>query len=694
MSAYDSASYSVVNDKTKVVLYRDYEVEEITNPDPLPYCFIPSSYNFSVNGKRESTTLYTIDSNELVDKYSFALPKSVSYFRERVERTGLKAYEADKPYVTRYMIDNKIRCTDYKNSAAIDFEMDDSKGQPNPQKGNVPIISWAITFSDGETISRDSIDNEKQLLLDFVDIVKSHKITLLKGWNSKYFDTPFFINRMFVNGLLDREIFDQHAIRWLDLGLMYQFAEKQYKSRWGLDSVAKRILGMSKPFINRRISSLTTQERIDRVAWDSKAVYEIDKRNNYSGLAIEMARLSYSFPDKMLNANPSKHDQITATEMLDNLFFEYARKHGYVLPCKSPRKTTFPGAFVYIKQSGLFNNVAQFDFTSLYPNVALCYHYAPYGKVEFFENIIKTILYNKTNASTKTERWAWKISANAIYGIMASKYYRFDAFDVARNIASKAKEIITAVKSYLEQTGYTVIYCDTDSVFVIINSQDQITSLQTLINDFVKQYTGSDNIQMRFETLWKHIAFPRSAGGTNVRKKYYGVVLNNGKEKMEWTGMEILRGDWSELSKQIQLYVLEHSFPTLQKEEILKYVDSVIRDMYDGKLNDKLVLERRIREHTDSYKVKQPHVKAFESAKESGWVPNEMYQTGVVQFYMTKGNKPVISALLKEGEIDYDWYLTHQIAPILYRLNVIDDPKIFIKAKQNMVNNQTTLFGF
>ena len=82
------------------------------------------------------------------------------------------------------------------------------------------------------------------------------------------------------------------------------------------------------------------------------------------------------------------------------------------------------------------------------------------------------------------------------------------------------------------------------------------------------------------------------------------------------------------------------------------------------------------------HKIGTPqHVKAVKEALKNGWVPSEMFQYGVVQYYMTRGGIPKLVNLTMQGEIDYGWYVSHQIDPLLWRLGVIEEVTKYKKEK-------------
>ena len=686
MLPVDSASYRIVNGRTKMLLYRNMETELI-EADPDPYCFMPAKWEVNTKGRMERTNMKTFDTLENVKRYSFLTPDSVKAFRAAVEATGKTTYEADKKYVERWMLANAVTCGDYPNYASWDTEESNSQGQPTVE--NAKIIAAGFYYR-GETITFTGA--EDKILRDSVDFLTTNKITLLKGWNSgthsvkQGWDLPIFTRRLSAN----RIPFDTRSIRFVDSSLLYRYLEKNYKQSWSLEKVGKRLLQLEKPFVDRKISSLSDADLRERVGWDARITGTIDDKKKYSLLAIDLAKRAAQFPDAILGMNPKKKT-ITVTPTLDNWIIRQANKVGYVMPNKTQYdKVKYQGAWVYVFKKGTYYNVAQFDFDSLYPNVMLAFKIAPYDRFDVWFPIIETFLQGKKKAQGE-ERWGYKILSNAMYGLQASSYYRFKCADKALATAANARGITKAVADFLTSLGYIVYKGETDSVFVQANSPDDIETIQQLINNFVHEHFHVDNINMAYEAYWENLTFPRAAAREENRKKYFGKIKldkdRNEVNEFHVVGMEYLRNDWSDIAKEVQDRVMRmKSMEYASKEQIDAYANEVVSNLLAGKYDDKLILEKGLTRPIDQYgkpkldpktgkmrKTPIPqHVKAMKDAFQHGWVPSDMIQYEHCRYILTKGGKPKLVNLVTPDEIDRPWYLERQIYPILQRLDVID----------------------
>jgi len=707
MIPFDSANYEIGANKVRMKIYRKGEIEVI-DPTPLPYCFAPSSKEIQTTAHMVRTDLRAFDTGESVKRYDFAVPDGVKGFRTINEAKGTTIYEADKKYVGVWMLDNDLVCGDYENHASWDTEEDDGSGVvPNAETGNVPITAVGINYKgqryDWGWSPKEGVGSEKVVLQEAVNFIKENNITLMKGWNSKFWDVPFFARRLAYNNIR----FDFSSTRFLDLALCYRFMEKNYRSQWGLEKVGKRLFNEQKPYVNMRLRNLPIDQLRDRVGWDAEMTEKIDVKKNYSKVAIQMAKMGHIFPDQIFGVHPEKHT-ITVTPVLDQFYLKYAHKLNYVLNCKTGynQRPKYPGAWVEVWKMGFFKDVLQFDVDSLYPNVMLAYKLAPYGKFDLEEPIIRDLLAGKRNAQNEIERWAFKIAVNANYGLMASSHYRFKAVQVADDTCRFGREIVRSSAEFLRGLGYDVYYMDTDSNFVH-GTVEEAPVIKELINNYIQKTFGFENIKFNLEAHWSTIGFPRGAKGEKAKKRYYGIVHMNKKgqvvDEFEEAGMEGLRGDWCELAKMMQDTIKKMQVQEVSLERMLEFYEDTKVKLFDGEYDPLLLLEKHMSKDESQYglpsvgkdgktrKTGVPqHVKALRAALQTDWVPNEMMEYNVVVYQMVKGAIPKLANLVQPGELDYSWYLSHQKHPLMWRLGLIETVTKYQKSRP-LDKAQTTL---
>ena len=65
---------------------------------------------------------------------------------------------------------------------------------------------------------------------------------------------------------------------------------------------------------------------------------------------------------------------------------------------------------------------------------------------------------------------------NSFYGVLGTTGCRFYSQQLASSITRRGHEIITKTRDWIEEQGYSVIYGDTDSVFVLVGEKNDAKS--------------------------------------------------------------------------------------------------------------------------------------------------------------------------------------------------------------------------
>jgi DNA polymerase-2 len=136
-----------------------------------------------------------------------------------------------------------------------------------------------------------------------------------------------------------------------------------------------------------------------------------------------------------------------------------------------------------------------------------------------------------------------------------------------------------------------------------------------------------------------------------AKKRYAGLVVENGDEKLEFVGMEFVRSDWTRLAKEFQVELYKK---VLYNEEIQNWMNTFVEKVYKGEFDEKLVYRKRLRKDVDEYiKNVPPQVRAARMLSDSG---------STIYYVITKrGPVPVE---LNPKDIDYQHYIDKQLKPI------------------------------
>jgi len=547
--------------------------------------------------------------------------------------------------------------------------------------------------------------SEKELLTSFIERINDIDPDIITGWNVIDFDfkvldkrlkeykIPFNIGRLdepakiriqhdffreSTASVLGRIVFDGISLlkqAWITL--------PNYK----LDTAAHELLGEHKIELEEdfweNFEDIIKNDP-ERVAeynlWDSVLVIKILKKKKLLDLVIKKSLMTGLQLDRVRGSIAS----------LDSLYLRQAKKKGYVCPNSQYNQRTerIKGAYVMEPKPGIYDYVAVLDFKSLYPSIIRTYNIDPIShakggtivapnnaRFENSEGILPKIIeiLGKERDKAKSEKdttksHAIKIIMNSFYGVLANPTCRFYSLDMGNAITSFARETIKETTRLIEKKGFEVLYGDTDSVFVNLKVDSQKSADETSrkiakeINKYFKdkikkEFDRNSVLELEYEKTFKVLMLPQMRGGkTGAKKRYAGLLINEkGKEEMTVTGMEIVRRDWTELAKTVQLEMLNRVF---HKKEVAKYIKKIVDELKQGKHDDKLIYRKNLRKDLSAYvKTTPPHVKA------ARMLPK--VTSKIIEYYITvDGPVPVEIVEQKNIKLDYEHYIEKQIKPI------------------------------
>jgi DNA polymerase-2 len=127
-------------------------------------------------------------------------------------------------------------------------------------------------------------------------------------------------------------------------------------------------------------------------------------------------------------------------------------------------------------------------------------------------------------------------------------------------------------------------------------------------------------------------------------------LAKNGKEELEFVGMEFVRSDWTKLAKEFQVELYERVF---YNKEISSWINEIVEKVYKGEYNDSLVYRKRMRKDVNDYvKNIPPQVRAAKMLSDIG---------GTVYYVITRRGPVPIE--LEPKDIDYKHYIEKQLKP-------------------------------
>ncbi len=456
-----------------------------------------------------------------------------------------------------------------------------------------------------------------------------------------------------------------------------------------LNTAAQHILGDQKLISTtgvdkyKEIDDLWHNDKKKLVAYnlkDAELVVGILEKSNVLNLTIKRSLLT-GMPLDRVDASIAS---------FDSLYIREAHKRGYVVPAAhfEEKEERIKGGYVRESEPGIYNYILVLDFKSLYPSMMRTFNidplsyrangkgknliHAPNGAYFVNEDgvlpLILERLWAEREKSRKNkdelERYAIKILMNSFFGVLASPACRFFSMEVANAITHFGQFLIKLTAERIEKMGYHVIYQDTDSNFVLskaksLEDAEKIgKKIEKEINSFYdvfikKEYKRKSYLELNFEKCFIKFLMPRLRNEeAGAKKRYAGMVMKDGKEEIQFTGLEAVRGDWTDLAKQYQEAIYDRVF---HDKDITDYTKKFLLDLKKGKYDDKLVYRKSIRKDLKEYvKSTPPHVKAARKM--------DRLDGNVIEYIITEDGPEPIQKL--KHKIDYDHYINKQIKPI------------------------------
>jgi len=570
-------------------------------------------------------------------------------------------------------------------------------------------VKTCLIQKKGKFKNAESFEDEKKLLQRFKELVLEIDPDIIVGWNVIDFDLDFLEKKFkehhvpFVLGrtqdvckLRRYESFMRDSTanfpgrQILDgIHLMRISFVKMEDNK--LDTAAKVFLGKRKVITSTGIDKYqeikdayekNTQKLIDYNIQDSQLVYDILKKSGVLELTIRRSLITGMQLDRVRASVAS----------LDNLYLAEIRKRGYVAPSShyTERERRITGGYVRDSKPGIYDYVIVCDFKSLYPSIMRTFNidpwaYVPEGKKYKGEvitapngarfkketGILPDLLRNLGDRRTQAkkdknllESNAVKVLMNSIFGVLANPNCRFYSFEMSNAITLFGQHWIKLTAKKLEKKGYEVIYGDTDSIFVNLKVDNEkeaekiANEITTEMNEFftkhIKKKYGVDSyLELEFEKTYKRFLMPKvRASETGAKKRYAGIITKEGKEEIEFVGMEFVRRDWTDLSKKFQYDILKLVF---KKKNPSKFITKFVKDLKNGKYDDMLVYKKALRKNIDEYvKTTPPHVKAARKL--------ERVESNIIEYLITVDGPEPLQKI--SHSIDYDHYIEKQLKPI------------------------------
>ena len=634
----------------------------------------------------------------------------------------------------------ELKASNYKptNLKVLSFDIESSKGSSDDEiyciglvyDGKRKVFLNSKEKVEGAICCRD----QEEVITRFIDEIISLDPDVITGWNVIDFDLaylskkckklkiPFDFGRetgkckirieenFFRESKVD--VVGRQVLDGLNLLKLSFIKVDDYK----LDTVASAILG------DRKLIQTTGVEKYKEIdelfKKDKKKLIEYNLKD--ADLVIRILDktkvLELTVLRSLLTGMPL--DRVNASiASLDSLYIRETMKRKIVVPTGSYIEKEEPIKGGYVRESvpGIYDYILILDFKSLYPSMMRSFNIDPYSYVPdcngknlvkapngaCFKNqdgILPEILENLFSEREKAikgkdelTKHAIKILMNSFFGVLGNPNCRFFDMGLVNSITYFGQYILKLTHEEIEKLGYTVIYGDTDSNFVVskaksLEEADKIgKKIQDHINNFYKnmikkEYHRESFLELKYEKCFVKCLMPKlRKAEAGAKKRYAGLVIKDGKEEIQFTGLESVRGDWTELAKKYQNELLNMVF---HGKDVADYTKKFVDDVKKGKYDQLLVYRKNIRKDLKDYTASTPpHVKAARQL--------ETLDNNKIEYIITEeGPEPLQNI---KHKIDYEHYIDKQVKPIAESVLVF-----FNKSFDDLMkgNKQGSLFDY
>ena len=298
----------------------------------------------------------------------------------------------------------------------LDIEVGSENGFPDPYEANEPITAITISYLDGRTYVFGCGDYETKgheiyykckdewtLCKEFLKLWTEYCPDVLTGWNTKFFDIPYIVNRFrkilgapdtkklspwnyiserktIINGR-EMTAYVIDGVANLDYIELYKWYAPNGKTQesYRLDNIAhvelkERKLSYEEYGNLHNLYKENYQLFIEYNIKDVELILRLEDKLKLLELGLTLA----------YDTKSNYEDIFAQTRMWDSLCYSYLLERKIIVPPKviKEKDSAFEGAYVKEPQVGMHNWVASFDLDSLYPHLMMQYNISPETIIE------------------------------------------------------------------------------------------------------------------------------------------------------------------------------------------------------------------------------------------------------------------------------------------------------------------------
>lgn len=304
------------------------------------------------------------------------------------------------------------------------------------------------------------------------------------------------------------------------------------------------------------------------------------------------------------------------------------------------------GGMIYQPKPGLYTNIAEIDFVSMYPSIIINGNISPEiplpdgltpasEKLGIVPLTLKP-LYEKRvaikqrllNCPEKDCPQAKSLAARAsalkwllvvCFGFLGYKNARFGRIESHEAVTRGGREALLKAKEAAEEMGFEVLHMFVDALWLRKRGCTTVADFQPVLDEISRR----TNMMIALDGVYNWLAFlpGRMNGNIPVPNRYFGTFRSG---ELKTRGIEARRRDmppWIVYTQEKALRCLSLASDPQELPEYLRKAFSILRnaleDLNEGRvpLSD-LVLTMRISRELDEYKAEPPQVTAAKQLRD------------------------------------------------------------------------------
>lgn len=614
--------------------------------------------------------------------------------------------DVDKVYIAR-SAPKAVDLAETPNLRVLAFSIVcySSKGSPKPYRDPVIVISSVANDGSRRQFTAEDHD-DRRAIESFIKYIQDFDPDIIVGYGSNKHDWPYLMERsrkLGIRLLVDRSRSEPHTS-------LYGHISITGRSNVDLEDLAEEVRGVKVKTLEnvadylgvmRKEKRITIEELDISSFWDDEEKRPILRKyameNSESIMGISDIMLGFAMQLSNLIGLPLDHVATAAVGFrVEWYLIRQAHKMGELVP-KRKERPYFPykGATVLKPKPGIHEKVAVLDFSSMYPNIMIANNISPDTYIRpdepdppcgvnvapevkhrfrkeppgFYKQVLSNLIRARKEIKARLKKFspgstqykvlnarqmAVKTITNANYGYAGWVGARWYLRPVAEATTAWGRRTIERTIDLARRDGLSVIYGDTDSIFVEYRAAK--------IKKFLEDVRDEIGLEIKPDKVYEPVLF------TEAKKRYAGLLTDG---RLDIVGLEVARGDWSESAKKVQREVLEIILRRRSVDDAVKFVRQYIRDLRSKKVPySDLIIWKTLTKPIREYKVNAPQVTAAKILEKLGW---ELSPGEKIGYVIRAGDgklyeRAVPYSLATYDQLDLRYYEEKQVIPAALRI--------------------------